>query len=111
MLNPIHGSVQKRKEEGRIIFCSVSFASSILNMCQTSTPILQGRGGGLQRQRSVLKRGGGGGGGGVIFHSPICIPLLTFSKMSFELFVGTSKPLCNNHRVECVRSRFVTMHQ
>lgn len=84
---------RKRKEKGEsgFFFCSVSFASLILNMCQAGTNVLKGREGGLQRRRSVLKRAGGGG------HLP---PGHTHTPTQpFELFVGRSKPLCNNHRV------------
>ena len=62
MLNLVwkHAEKEKKKENLGFFFCSVSFASLILNMCQAGTNVLQGREGGLQRRRSVLKRGGGG---------------------------------------------------
>ena len=65
MLNLIWKHVKKEKKTKNLdfFFCSVLFASSILNMCQAGTHILQGREGGLQRRRSVSKLGGEGGGG------------------------------------------------
>ena len=101
MLNLIWKYVEKEKKKENPVFfkCSVSFASSILNMCQAGTHILQGGGGG----RGVAATAESFetwrcGDGGHLPPSHTHTPTQIFQN-ALELFVGRSKPLRNNHRV------------
>ena len=102
MLNLIWKRVEKGKKKENLDFFVLLRFICVFNLEHVSSwyPYLIGERRGIVETAERFETWSGGGGGGEGHLPPaIRIALLKFSKMPFELFVGTSKPLCNNHRV------------